>query len=638
MKEYRFFKFVAVALIVLLTGCDKKDGAPKSKTGTNSAPTVRFPEISYSELGIADSRILETNIAEDLTIQLTPRLKEIGLLLQGVACNADSVLAQEKGSYLGIEDFDFKAAIEALEKSEQFPVTKIDWPLATSQSPGVSSAALWNPLKAQYKFEDAQFGIVSTELRQSEQILRMETSFEGRFSEEQTTNIYGVKAYQTVDWSIVDNDWKISKWEQKSFEIGRASRTLFSDVTASTIKSEAALETLRKSPHREYLKKRLDEKSPPQREKTVRELIPDWESAFQYTSVSVFDYNNDGADDLLVLDRAAKPVLLVNSGEGYFEDRSQESGLEQAKVSGNCGLLFDYDNDGDSDLLVGRSIDSSLFFRNENGNFVADDPTNELLKDVKFVTSGSVCDVNRDGLLDVYLCTYAAGGNDPQYSKYIVPESQRVRLERLTQNGHPFTNRGGPPNVLLINKGTGFERARLPFSIEQWRHSYQASWTDFDSDGDQDLYICNDFAPDCLLRNDTPKLGEPKFSDVTKEILPGEMGFGMGASFGDYNSDGQIDLYVSNMYSKAGNRVLKQLGGQFDPRIRAASQGNFLLKNNGGKFEQVAGTDSDSQHVSKVGWSFGGQMLDLNNDSHLDIYVPSGYYTAPKSADSNVDL
>ena len=92
------------------------------------------------------------------------------------------------------------------------------------------------------------------------------------------------------------------------------------------------------------------------------------------------------------------------------------------------------------------------------------------------------------------------------------------------------------------------------------------------------------------------------------------------------------------MYSKAGNRIFNQLGGRFDPRLRMSAQGNFLLENKGGKFEQVAGTGPENQHVSRVGWSFGGQMLDLNNDSKLDVYVPSGYFTAPKSADSKVDL
>jgi hypothetical protein len=143
-----------------------------------------------------------------------------------------------------------------------------------------------------------------------------------------------------------------------------------------------------------------------------------------------------------------------------------------------------------------------------------------------------------------------------------------------------------------------------------------------------------------FLRNDTEKGSfEPKFSDVTEEVFPGgTMGCGMGAQYGDYDADGQLDLYVSNMYSKAGLRVLEKMGDDVDPRIKVSAQGNFLYKNQGGKFKQVAGLAEDDQHVSKVGWSFGGQMADFNNDAKLDLYVPSGFFTAPKVLQSDRDL
>jgi hypothetical protein len=111
----------------------------------------------------------------------------------------------------------------------------------------------------------------------------------------------------------------------------------------------------------------------------------------------------------------------------------------------------------------------------------------------------------------------------------------------------------------------------------------------------------------------------------------------MGASWGDYNNDGLLDLYVSNMYSKAGNRIIKQID-DVHPKIKVASQGNFLYKNLGGKFKQVAGLKKDDQQVSKVGWSFGGQFADFDNDGLLDLYVPSGYYTPDKAIQTSGDL
>ena len=77
----------------------------------------------------------------------------------------------------------------------------------------------------------------------------------------------------------------------------------------------------------------------------------DWESAFQYPSVSVLDLNQDGFDDLFVTDRWAPAQLLQNRGDGTFEDVTQESGLLVNELA-NCTCFFDFDNDGDLDCYL----------------------------------------------------------------------------------------------------------------------------------------------------------------------------------------------------------------------------------------------------------------------------------------------
>jgi hypothetical protein len=115
------------------------------------------------------------------------------------------------------------------------------------------------------------------------------------------------------------------------------------------------------------------------------------------------------------------------------------------------------------------------------------------------------------------------------------------------------------------------------------------------------------------------------------------IGFGMGVTWGDYDNDGRHDLYVSNMYSKAGLRITRQVDG-LDERIRQLSEGNYLYRNLGEAMQLVSGLSPPALSVTRAGWSWGGQFVDVNNDSFLDLYVPNGYYTAPEEFGTDVDL
>jgi len=145
--------------------------------------------------------------------------------------------------------------------------------------------------------------------------------------------------------------------------------------------------------------------------------------------------------------------------------------------------------------------------------------------------------------------------------------------------------------------------------------------------------VANDFAPNNLLRND----GHGGFTDVTAETATADIGFGMGASWGDYDDDGWQDLYVTNMYSTAGRRITEQLGPASGD-LASMARGNSLYRNVAGAFTKVSGLEPPALLVEKAGWAWGGQFLDIDNDSHLDIYSPSGYYTAPELVGEKPDL
>jgi len=177
----------------------------------------------------------------------------------------------------------------------------------------------------------------------------------------------------------------------------------------------------------------------------------------------------------------------------------------------------------------------------------------------------------------------------------------------------------------LVNQGHGkFDVSDQSEKMAVWRHTFQSTWGDYDNDGDADLYVCSDYSDNNLFLNE----GEGTFRDVTEETGTADIGFGMGASWGDYDNDNRQDLYVSNMFSKAGQRITAQVPGM-DRRLAGMSRGNTLFRNVGDRFEKVSGLEPPALQVEKAGWAWSGQFVDIDNDGFLDIYSLSGYYTAP---------
>ena len=497
---------------------------------------------------------------------------------------------------------------------------------------GVTETVFSDLPRGAWQWEEASFGVLAGSFTGG--AFEMVAKFEGQ--RRSPSELAGVRAKLRLTWKKTDGgEWQLVTWEQLSLEQDRSSREFFEEVLAQALPDGISLDAARRSLQEEITTKALAEQKLllPKREYVD---LADMESSFQYPAVSVVDYDGDGQDDLFVTSRWGSAQLLRNRGEGKFHDVTARVGLGGYNCA-NSALFADFDNDGDPDLLLGRSIEPTLYFANEGGQFR--EVTSELtdLGRQFFVTGTSAADVNRDGLLDVYLCTYNPGTDvQPTWRERYLPPGEAARHDALMRDAHPYFDDRGIANVLLMNRGGGrLERAGGE-QVKLWRKSYQPCWFDADGDGDDDLYVCNDFAPDTFLRNDTPKgAAEPVLTDCFTTFFPdGEMAFGMGASLGDYDNDGDLDLFVSNMYSKAGNRIIAAVG-KVDPRIEVAARGNFIYRNEEGTFRQAAEAGAPE---TRVGWAFGGQFADFNNDGALDLYVPSGFYTAPKTVATEVDL
>ena len=573
--------------------------------------------------------------SEEVNQSLAPLLAHLANLLMSQEMEKIDFVASDF-QYEGLEPF----ALPGADAKSTDLFSKIEWPIA-SQASSATAEQIWKPLLEAYTIRGLKFGIVGGSFGESNTEFVMQTACDGH-AQRKTSDTegphFGISGKQQIRWANVDGSWEIASWKQKSFEVVEAKQLLFENITQTAIPDPATYDRVTQSKHEDLITSRLESgsmESPRQEDP----YFADWESANQYPSATVVDIDGDGLEDLFLVDRWEKTILLRNQGDGTFKDITQESGLEIEGFS-NCALFFDYDNDGDKDVFIGRNREPSQFFLNESGVFVPDTKMNELMSDTLCVVSASVADINRDGLLDLYLCTYGYGAGAPdRWIDATVRDLDRAEmLGRFGDQSH-YLDRVGPPNLVLMNTGGAFKRVEISNDLKQWRNTYQSVWADFDNDQDLDLYLTNDFSPDAFLRNDTGRGSmKPVFTDITDSIITdGSIGFGMGASWGDYNHDGNLDLYVSNMFSKAGMRIVGQLE-TVDPRIAVSARGNFLYENDGNGFRQVAGLESDDIHVSKVGWSFGGQWADFDNDGFLDLYVPSGYYSAPKSVATTTDL
>lgn len=163
-----------------------------------------------------------------------------------------------------------------------------------------------------------------------------------------------------------------------------------------------------------------------------------------------------------------------------------------------------------------------------------------------------------------------------------------------------FASKGDIPVKFFKNNNGTFQE--IDFGLNITGHSKQVIWVDFDNDGDNDLFVARIDASNKLYQNN----GSFQFTDITNASgLSTNNEVTYGATFGDYNNDGYLDLFVSN---KDDNFVIP----------------NKLYKNNGnGTFTDV----SVQAGISSVGHlSFCATFFDYNNDNNMDIYISNDRY------------
>ena len=583
--------------------------------------------------------------SEELILKLTPELKKLSAAAVNLKLPDEQSVGLFEDPLVQLTDIAQSPGSDAVTVGA-VRVAAWDAATATGKLPR-SQLAIWEPLLDKVDhFQHATFYFIRGELTGSQggESKRFDTElgFHG-LARTKAGSWRAIHSRQRVVWSRATDTtrpgWRIAVWEHLDMSVTDAPRQMFRTVLREALPDKEQRFRAERSLHEEKLFEVF---------KTGTAKLPDpkylpyfkFDSMSKHPAISVVDIDRDGFDDVYVMARWGRNQLFRNLGNGTFAEIAGQVGLD---IDGLCtGAIFgDFDNDGDADVFIGRWLEPSLYLVNMNGRFI--DRSTSLVEPwlPALVTSVAAADYDGDGLLDVYFSTYAPPFRDLPDSRaaaIFLPSAdvdQLVRRFAAQDETAVYLESVGPPNVLLKNQGQGkFGPSPHQESVAQWTNTFQSTWADYDGDGDPDLYVANDFAPDFLLQND----GEDGFTDVTRQ-LGGEamMGFGMGASFGDYDQDGRQDLYVSNMYSKAGMRIVSQIPG-LDGRFRRAAEGNRLFRFDGNKFLLVSGAKPPALAVTKAGWSWGGQFVDVDNDGFLDIYVASGYYSAPREIACDIDL
>jgi len=358
---------------------------------------------------------------------------------------------------------------------------------------------------------------------------------------------------------------------------------------------------------------------------TFRQKITD-ESGLNYkpvhydhgNGIAVADVDGDGLYDIYFVNQAGPSELWKNLGGGKFRKIDNPA----LSLSGRIGVtasFADIDNDGDEDLYVTTVKGGNLLFENDgHGNFR--DITHQAGLTHTAHSSGSVFfDYDHDGRLDLLVCDVGDYTSDKKGA-----QGQFVGLPDAF-SGHMYPERFEHP-VLYRNLGNNrFQDVTAAVGLNPHGWCGDAAVTDLNGDGWPDIYFLNMMGANHYYENQ----GGKSFVEKTKTYFPKTSWGAMGVKFFDYDNDGRLDLFVTDMHSDMAQDVGPELEQKKAPThspdsflMGPASSfifGNSLYHNTGKPpFEEV----SDAMGVENF-WPWGPSIGDINADGWDDIFIAS---------------
>ena len=313
--------------------------------------------------------------------------------------------------------------------------------------------------------------------------------------------------------------------------------------------------------------------------------------------VTVFDFNNDGFEDLYITSGIKSDRLYLNNGNGTFKDVFEGSGLEVTNDYVTQGVVSaDINKDGYRDLFIttitttdGKSViprAKNLLFLN-NGDSTFKDVTNEYgLEDLNsFSTGPSFGDIDADGYPDLFVGNYF--------------QEFTGKLGIIKDATIVSANQTARSYLLKNESGKSFENVYDEYGLGHKGFGFGGVFTDYDNDQDQDLLVNQDFGykavPNFLYQNEYP---DDHFEDVSEQTEMDLKINAMGAAVGDYNGDGWMDYYITNI------------------------KFNMLMENQGTGNPFVDKAKELGTYNLAISW--GANFADFDHDEDLDLFVANG--------------
>jgi len=303
-----------------------------------------------------------------------------------------------------------------------------------------------------------------------------------------------------------------------------------------------------------------------------------------YDGSSWADYDNDGNIDMCVVTWYNRVnQLYKNFGDGTFDLVTTGPVTTLTTYSETCSW-GDYDNDGLVDLFITNSAGSghrNLLYKNTGGgNFVRID-TGAIFSQTAFSRGVNWVDVNGDRLPDIFVT------RENNQSEFLYKNNGNGYFTEITNS--PLTTSGG--------------------------ESWSGSWGDYDNDGDLDVFVTNTGNQrNSLFRND----GDFNFTKILNDPLVDEPGYHSVGGWGDYDNDGDLDMYISQSFK----------GPPFTEKLVNKLYKNKLMETGSASFEKI----TSGVLVSDSGYTFGFAWGDYDNDGDLDLAAANTFGENQKNA------